>query len=75
MYGRRVVNPGAFYGAVRIVVKDIVCSNCDHVNIFNGRSHGIFALFSSVLYSRELLDIWLYQVCAIGASFREAYEA
>ena len=44
MYEGRLVHLVAHSGALRIVVNDIVCSNCDHVNIFDGRSHGMLCL-------------------------------
>lgn len=71
----RIVQFHAFKaGTVRILVKDIICRSCSTVNLFDGRSRGMFALSSSVVFSRELLDMWVYQVCGIGSPFREAYE-
>lgn len=34
-----------------------------------------FALNKHIVYSREILDLWVYHVCGIGLSFRKYYEA
>lgn len=34
----------------------------------------VFSVRSDVVFSRELLDLWVLQVCGIGTPFREAYE-
>ena len=61
-------------GALRVKVKDLFCTTCGTLNYFDGRTCGAFSLSSTVIYSREILDLRTYQVCGIGASFCEAYE-
>lgn len=36
---------------------------------------GLFAWSATIVYSRELLDFWLYQVAMLSATFRSAYES
>ena len=71
---RLVEFQGLRAGKVRVEVKDLICSVCGHVKIFDGRTEGVFFLNSTTVYSRELLDLCMYQVCGLGASFRESHE-
>ena len=61
-------------GTAQIIVKDLICSNCSSVNTFDGRSRAMFAFSSTAVFAQELLDLWIYHICAVGAPFIEAYE-
>ena len=71
---RTVQFHGLRSGKVRLRVLDLICCKCANVNYYDGRSNGLFSCSSTVTFSRELLDLWVYQVCALGATFREAYD-
>ena len=60
-------------GTVKISVCDMVCPRCKNTVYYDGRDGGIFAATRRVVYSRELLDAWLFAVAVNGATFREAY--
>eukprot|EP00171_Calliarthron_tuberculosum_P010917 IDg10917t1 len=42
---------------------------------FDGADAGLFRVSRRITYARDLLDFWLYETAAIGATFREAYDA
>jgi len=62
-------------GTVRIQVADLICPSCQGLVPFEGVDSAMFVLNRYTVFSRELLDFWVYQVCGIGLTFREAYEA
>lgn len=71
---RKVNYHGFRSGTMQIVVHDLICPFCNTLNIFDGRSWAMFSIRSDAVFSRELLDMWVYQVCGVGTPFREAYE-
>ena len=38
----------------------------------DGLSDGLFAVTKSHIFTRELLEVWVFDVCRIGMTFREA---
>lgn len=62
------------HGTIHITVLDLICPYCHTTNFFDGASSGLFCLSQSTVYTRELLDYFVYLVCGMGLSFREAFE-
>ena len=61
-------------GSLYISVVDLICPSCGTDVKFDGRDCAMFAATKKIIYHRELLDYWLYQVSMVGGTFREAYE-
>jgi len=54
-------------------VVDFICPQCGLKVYFDGRRDAMFVLTRNKIYTRELLDSWIAQVCCMGTTFREAY--
>ena len=61
------------HGSIAYCVTDFTCSNCCLRIIYDALCHGVFRLNKHHLFSRELLDMWLWDICGTGGSFRDAY--
>ncbi len=42
-------------------------------NVFDGRKFALFRMKSALIFTREIIDRWVLQVCYFGMSFRDAY--
>jgi len=62
-------------GTLRITVADLICPWCDTIHRYDGEHDGLFSINPSSVYTRELLDLWVYQVCGLSMTFREAFDS
>ncbi len=50
-----------------------MCLECNVTVPYDCLYDGVFRLTQNHLFSRELLDMWLWDVCGSGGTFRDAY--
>lgn len=62
------------YRTVFIWVVDCLCPRCQIWNFFDGSDARMFSFSKWTVFSRELLDYWLYGLAVLGATFRESFE-
>ena len=67
---RRALVYTLLHGTNEVLVLDLVCESCKAGTVFDGRDSGLFAWLSTAVYSRELVDFWLYQIAMLGSTFR-----
>lgn len=63
------------HGSIPYLVTEFTCSNCGLRVFYDGLCHGVFRLNKTHLFSRELLDMWLWDICGTGGTFRDAYSS
>ena len=63
------------HGSIPFRVIDIVCMDCGITIPYDGVSHGVFRVNQNHLFARELLDMWLWDICGTGGTFRHAYSS
>lgn len=73
-YERRTILHTLLHGDVIAIVSDYRCS-CGELVWFDGLNAGIFSGSRDHLYTRDLVEAWLFAVCVNDTSFREAYSA
>ena len=56
-----------------ISVRDSRCPIFQTIAPYDGRDSGIFCISERNAVTRELLDTWMYDVCCIGNTFRDAF--
>lgn len=72
----RIVKLHTFiYGTTYITVMDLQCHFCNSRTLFDGRDDALFAASKTTVFSRELMDFWLYCVTIQGQTFREFFDA
>ena len=59
-------------GLSEILVKDSECHFCNVIVPYDGRNENLFCLSEGVCVTREQLYTWLYYVCFIGNTIRDA---
>ena len=60
------------HGTIPIHVMDFVCNQCGLFIPYDGYSDGVFSVNKKHLFRRELLDMWLWDICGSGGTFRDA---
>ena len=60
------------HGCIRIGVVDNICL-CGNVVRYEGLSDGFFSVSKFNIFTRELLDAWVFDVCGLGLTFLEAF--
>lgn len=63
------------HGEIEIVVTDLTCGICGACIPYDGLSDAIFCVTKKHTFSRELLDMWLWDICGTGGTFRDAYSS
>lgn len=66
--------PVMLHGSAGIHVVDIYCPHCNSMNFFDGRRNALFSYSFHTVFTRELLDAWLYGIASNGGTFRKAYD-
>lgn len=73
---RSVVLHTLTHGSLIAAVIDFICPTCSSVVFFDGHDSALFSGASkSAIYTREIIDFWMYVVAMLGSTFRSAYEA
>ncbi len=54
---------------------DATCRDCMKVVPYDGVDDALFCLSKTNIFTRGLLDHWLYEVCAVGTPFRDVYSS
>ena len=73
-YERRTVLHTLLHGDVIAIVFDNRCS-CGELLWFDGSNAGIFSGSRDHIYTRDIVEAWLFSVCVNDTSFREAYRS
>ena len=60
------------HGSLQIEVQDNQCK-CGSIVRYNGLTNGLFAATKSHVFTRELLNVSVFDVCSIELTFREAF--
>lgn len=71
---RPVVVHTTLHGSVPSSMLGLICDRCNTITVFDGRDSVFFSWSESFVYSRELLDFWLYYLAMLGVTFRAACE-
>ena len=61
------------HGSIPYSVTEFSCSKCGLRIFYDGLCYAIFRLNKIHLFSRELLDMWPWNICGIGGTFLGAY--
>jgi len=70
--GRSALLHTLSYGSMKITVQDTLC-DCGAIIRYDGLSDGLFCASKHNVFTRELLDVWVFDVCGLGMTFREAF--
>ena len=60
-------------GLSGIFVEYSECHFCNAIVRYNGRNDVIFCLSEGGCVTKELLCTWLYDLCCVGNTFRDAF--
>ena len=72
--GRREVNLHTLHhGSMKVDVMDLICPKCQCIVPYDGFGDALFCASNKNMYTRELLVSWVYDVCAVGAPFRDSF--
>lgn len=69
---REVMLHTLHHGSRSIFVRDFRCE-CSNLIAYDGMSDGLFCATRHHVFCRDLLDAWMFDVCAVGMSFRDAF--
>ena len=69
----RVMLHTLHHGSITIVVIDSKYSKCGRFVSYNGAYDALFSVRKEHVLTSELLDAWLWYVCGIGGTFRDAF--
>jgi len=70
---RRAMLHTLHHGTVAVQAMDYRCPQCGYYNHYDGLSDGLFNVSKDHIFTRELLDSWLWDVCNTGGTFRDAF--
>ncbi len=57
------------HGIITTTVVDFVCGSCGYCATFDGISDGVFCVTKKHIFSIELLEMWLWDICGTGGTF------
>ncbi len=63
------------HGPVLITVTDVVCRSCGVIIPHDGESDSLFSSSETSVYTREILDSWVYDIWAKGYNFRDVFDS
>ncbi len=72
---RKVMPHTLHHGCSELSVADFTCTHCKRTIPYDGLSDGIFCLNKKHVFTRELLDMWLWDLCVTGSTFRDIYSS
>ena len=72
-YRRKELLHTLHHGSIEIGVMDFFCRNSRQWIIYVGFSDSLFCLNKLHLFTRELLDSWLWNLCGTKATFRDTF--
>ena len=61
------------HGSFNVEVIDLKCNVCGKLIPYDGVYDALFSTRKEHLFTRELLDAWLWDVCGTGGTFRDAF--
>ena len=61
------------HGSIEVEVADIICKNCRSEIPYDGFCDALFCLNKRHIFTRELIDGWLWEVCGTGGTFRDSF--
>ena len=61
------------HGCIPIAVIDSRCPKCHRLIPYDGAFDALFCTRKDHVFTRELLDAWLWDVCGTGGTFRDAF--
>ncbi len=61
------------HGTVRVTVVDLMCWSCNTFHVFDGKDNALFSASEDHIYTREIMDLWVSEVCGMGKTFRQAF--
>ncbi len=72
----RVVNLHTIHhGTLEIFATDVSFSECGRFLPYGGVYDSIFCLSKQDIFTRELLDAWVWDVCGMGGTFLDAFSS
>ena len=63
------------HGTVPIHINDLRCDVCGQINAYDGLDDGTFALDKNLVFTRELIDAWMWDMCGTGGTFRDTFSS
>jgi len=63
------------HGTLIVEVVDLKCPHCRTYNPFDGYSDGLFCFSKIHIFTRELLDSWVWDICGTGGTFRDTFSS
>ena len=70
---RHVMLHTLHHGTTTIVAIDFKCSKCGRFVSYDGAYDALFSVRKEHVFTHELLDAWLWDVCGTGCTFRDAF--
>jgi len=72
-YPRSALCHTLHHGTIDIRVTDLSCGNCRRYIPYDGYADAVFCLNKMHIFTRELLDAWLWDLCGMGGTFRDVF--
>jgi len=63
------------HGAIDVRVTDFICTTCGMYIPYDGFDNSFFCLTKKHVFTRELLDAWLWDLCGSGGTFRDVFSS
>ncbi len=58
-------------GGISFLIRDLICEACQQVLQYDGKKHVLDIMNRKSLFTRELLDSWIWDSCGRGETFRD----
>ena len=76
VFQRRIVSLHTLHhGAISFWVTDFNCRYCGKLIPYDGLEDGVFCVNGKQVFTREVLDKWVWDICGSGGTFRDAYSS
>jgi len=63
------------HGTIDIQVTDFFCRDCRQYIPYDGYTDALFGITKHQIFTRELLDAWLWDLCGTGGTFRDVFSS
>ena len=72
---REVILHTLLSDTILVSICDLKCIRCEWITEYDGTDDAVFHTARGILYTRDLLDAWVYETTVGGSTFREAYNS
>ena len=61
------------HGSIKVDVAEIICLACGKQIPYDGLCNSLFRLNKGYIFTRELIDSWVWELCRTGGTFRDSF--